>query len=168
MKVKKLTITSLILFFSLFFVFPINSVGIDDPDDTFEIDPNNYRYVYWTSLAANYLITVEVEVTAGGNEEINVYLCDSDGFYEFENEASFTAKKVYFEYEKLCEHLHETPHGVMQFRRYLNNLKNFDFLNLNLVKMNPIGRHYIISLPDNANESKQEIETYLNEKFINE
>ncbi len=110
MKVKKLIIASFILFFSLFFVFPSNSVGIDDPDSTFEIGPNNYKAVYWTSLPADYLITVEVEVTAGGDEEINVYLCDSDGYYEFQNEASFTAKKtyegisyIYFEYTTTYE-----------------------------------------------------------------
>ncbi len=95
MKVKKLIIASFILFFSLFFVFPSNSVGIDDPDSIFEIGPNNSKVVYWISIPADYLITVEVEVTAGGDEEINVYLCDSDGYYEFQNEASFSVKKIY-------------------------------------------------------------------------
>ena len=84
------------------------------------------------------------------------------------NSDTTTVEEAYLKYKRLCEELHEKSYVIMQFRRTLRNIKNFDLLNSKLVRINPRGQHLVISLPENANESKQEIETYLNDKFMNE
>lgn len=88
---KLIILSSLILFFIYSFCI-VNSVAISDPDYTLEIEPNNYSYIKFYSLDVSDQLSVEVEVIAGGNNLVDIYLVDSANFQRYQDGQSYSAK----------------------------------------------------------------------------
>jgi len=91
-KSKKLIILSSLIFCFLFLFRTVNSVAINNPDYTLEISPNDYAYIKFYSLDVSDQLNVEVEVIAGGNNLVDIYLVDSTNFQKYQNGLSFSAK----------------------------------------------------------------------------
>ncbi len=99
-KKNKLNIVGVLFFVSIFIVvilgaFSTKTVAIDNPDAVWEIAPNDYKALYWESLSSGYRISVEVEVTEGGNLQVNVYLLDSEGYSDYYYGNPFSALAMY-------------------------------------------------------------------------
>jgi len=88
---KLIILSSLILFFIYSFCI-VNSVAINDPDYTLEIEPNSYSYIKFYSLDVSDQLSVEVEVIAGGNNLVDIYLVDSANFQRYQDGQSYSAK----------------------------------------------------------------------------
>lgn len=91
-KSKKLIILSSLILCFLFLFCMVDSVAIDNPDYTLEISPNDYSYIKFYSLDVSDQLNVEVEVIAGGNNLIDIYLVDSANFQKYQDGQSFSAK----------------------------------------------------------------------------
>ncbi len=77
MKKKNIILTlAMVLGFSSSFI--ISAIGIDDPDYTETIPPGSYLY-FMFNLNAGDILTIEFEVIAGGNKDIDLYIKNSNG-----------------------------------------------------------------------------------------
>lgn len=96
MKSKKMVFGIMLFLFILINIYSIQNVfTIENPDYTFEINPNDYSYIKFYSLDVSDQLNVEVEVIAGGNNLIDVYLVDSANFQEYQGGQSSFAKVVH-------------------------------------------------------------------------
>ena len=96
MKSKKMVFGIMLFLFILINIYSIQNVfTIENPDYTFEINPNDYSYIKFYSLDVFDQLNVEVEVIAGGNNLIDVYLVDSANFQEYQGGQSSFAKVVH-------------------------------------------------------------------------